>query len=294
MTKLGFGIFRLTPTLEELETLPLIKEELSIKPFNIKDKKSVELLAPLKDKVIVNFGDSIFGNYRPPYDVSTFIANRTGAIVHNCGFGGCEMGSRSNENFNAFGMVKLAESIATNDFAIQDTAITNSTNKVGSSLPSYYADSLALLKSIDFNKVDYITIAYGTNDYTSNRALDNAENKFDTNTFGGALRYAIETILTTYPHIKIFVCSLIWRFWLNDGVFESDAETKLNGANLKISDYNTKITEVADEYHLPFIDNYSIGFNKFNRSVYFPENDGTHPNETGRELLAKHIASKLF
>lgn len=248
----------------------------------------------LVDKTVVNFGDSIFGNYRPPVDVSTFIAKRSGATVHNCGFGGCYMGKTSNVNFNAFGLVEIAKAITSGDFTVQDTAITNSANGSGSSLPSYFANSLLLLKSIDFNSVDYITIAYGTNDFTSNRVLDNTENLYDDTTIGGALRYAIETILTTYPHIKIFVCSLIWRFWLNDGVIESDAETKLNGANLKISDYNTKITEVADEYHLPFIDNYSIGFNKFNRSVYFPENDGTHPNETGRELLANHIASKLF
>jgi hypothetical protein len=42
---------------------------------------------------------------------------------------------------------------------------------------------------------------------------------------------------------------------------------------------------------IPVIDMYhSLGFNKYNRLYYFPETDGTHPNENGMTLMAERIS----
>ena len=51
-----------------------------------------------------------------------------------------------------------------------------------------------MLKSIDFNDIDIITIEYGTNDFTGGVNIDNPNNSKDTSTFLGALRYSIEKI----------------------------------------------------------------------------------------------------
>lgn len=292
-------IYRLTPTVDEAEALPVINKNFTIKVENLKDKQIKMLLSPLKDKVIVNFGDSIFGNYRPPEDVSTFISNYTGATVYNCGFGGCRMASHSIANFDAFSMYNLATSIASQNFAVQDTAIEagkTATTEGEGKLPSYFEETLATLKSIDFSKVDIITIAYGTNDFAGNKSLDNDGNLYDTTRFAGALRHSIETILSAYPHIRIFVCSQIYRFWMDSaGAFTEDSDAKTYSAGHKLTDFVAKTKEVAKAYHLPFIDNYyELGLNKFNRTIYFPATDGTHPNAIGRELLARHIAKELF
>ena len=262
------------------------KSPIREKVEEILDEKNVESALPFANATIVNFGDSIFGKYRPPKDISTFLANKTGATVHNCGFGGCTMGKHWSNVYDAFSMANLATAIASGDFSVQDVAITDT------SLPAYFADTLALIKSIDFNNVDIITIAYGTNDFGSGYAVDSVG---DIRSFGGALRYSIERILNAFPHIKVFVCSPIWRFWMNEsGEFVEDSDTKVL-TNTKLTDYVSKAKEIANEYHLPFIDNYyELGLNKFNRMVYFPATDGTHPNEVGRNLIADHIASKLF
>lgn len=245
---------------------------------------------PLNGKTIVNFGDSIFGNRRPPNDISTEIARLTGATVHNCGFGGCRMTYRS-DNWGAFSMCALADSIVNNDWTLQDTAI----NTSGWGMVEYFPETVTLLKSIDFSKVDIITIAYGTNDFTASVAMDNTENNKDTTRFAGALRYSIETLLNTYPHLKIFVCSQTYRFWLDDsGAFIEDSDTHENLNGTKLTDFVTKTKEVAEEYHVPYIDNYNIGMNKYNRSVYFSSTDGTHPILAGCDLMAANIAKKLF
>lgn len=244
---------------------------------------------PLYGKTIVNFGDSIFGNYQFPNDISTEIAKLTGATVHNCGFGGCQMSEHSIEDYKPFSMCKLADAITTGDFTTQDEKAN------GTVVPSYFKSHVDLLKSIDFTDVDIVTIAYGTNDFTSGDALENADNNKDATKFAGALRYSIETLLNTYPHLKIFVCSQTYRFWYDDsGNFSEDSDTKTFSSGLKLTDFVEKTKEVAEEYHLPFVNNYNIGMNKYNRSVYFSSADGTHPKLVGRHLIASHIAKELF
>lgn len=294
-------LFRTSMTVEEYRTCPVILVRGHI-PGNAIAEKSIgkakftddvnASFYPLHGKTIVNFGDSIFGNARPPEDISTYLAELTGATVHNCGFGGCRMSYHPSANYDAFSMTKLADAIASGDFSIQDAAISNTE---GDSVPGYFAESVELLKNIDFNKVDIITIAYGANDFNG-VTLDNADNILSQRTFAGALRYSIETILTAYPHIRIFVCSPTYRFWMDsEYVFTEDSDTKVGGAYYRTTDIVEKAKEIATEYKLPYIDNYySLGINKFNRGQYFPTTDGAHHNVNGRKLIAAHITKELF
>lgn len=262
----------------------------------VKDKSILEYVSGitplLSGKTIVNFGDSIFGNAKAPNDISTMLAQLTGATVYNCGFGGCRMSKHGYSNYDAFGMYNLASAIANNDFTLQDTAIIDT--EVREALPSYFKASLETLKTIDFSKVDIITIAYGTNDWTGGKTIDSEEETHSTNTYAGALRYSIETLCTAYPHIQIFVCTPTWRFWHTDGTYTEDSDTKVLGGT-KLTDFVDKTVQVAREYHLKVIDNYNeLGINKFNRTNYFPATDGTHHNLNGRILIARHIANELF
>lgn len=251
-------------------------------------EEALPILAKLAGKKIVNFGDSIFGNARPPEDVSTYFAEKTGAEVLNCAFGGCRMSTHTG-HWDCFSMYRLAYSIANNDFALQDDAI-NYEDRT-----SYAEVPLELIKSTDFSTVDILTIAYGTNDFTGNNTLDNAENPLDTSTVGGALRYSIETLLTAFPNLRIFILSATWRFWKDDNnEYTEDSNTYLNRLSKTLPEYNAKLKEIAEEYNLPFIDNYNIGISKFNRYQYFPVTDGTHHNETGRRLIASHLAKELY
>ena len=75
----------------------------------------------------------------------------------------------------------------------------------------------------------------------------------------------------------------------DNGEFLEDSNTKkYSGA--KLTDFVAKTKEVADQYNLPFVDNYyELGINQSNIATYFNPNDGVHPNAAGRELIAKHI-----
>lgn len=262
-----------------------------IKPEAIPASAFESVGSTLKGKTIVNFGDSIFGNKRPPNDISTYISKLTGATVHNLGFGGCRMAIHS-PNWDAFSMYRLADSIATKNYALQDSVDVASV----SGMPSYFVETRALLKTIDFSKVDIVTISYGTNDYTANILLDNETNKYDTTTYGGALRHSIEKLLTAFPNLKIFLCTPTYRFFMDTNLgYTEDSDTKLNAKGHKLTDYVNKVKEIGSLYKVPVIDNYfELGINKFNRTQYFPVGDGVHHNLVGADLIARHMAKKMF
>lgn len=265
----------------------------------IADKKArekINTIKTLEGKTIVNFGDSIYGNANAPTDISSHLAELTGATVHNCGFGGCRMGTHSSEYFAPFSMFKIADAIISGDFTEQEQALENaiSSGQTGV-LVTKFPSTLELLKSIDFSKVDVITIAYGTNDYLGNNALDNQDNPYDTATFGGALRDSVEKLLGAYPNLRIFIVSLTYLFFMDSNYnFVDDSGTHTNSLGKLLGDYNDTSEAIADEYNLPYINNYEIGMNKFNRSLYFPAKDGVHHNENGRKVIAAHLAKNLW
>lgn len=258
-----------------------------------RDVNSFASFLPFRGKKIVNFGDSIIGNYSAPTDVSTYLANLTGATVYNCGFGGCRMGKHSDTHFDKFSMYQLVNAMVSNDWSAQDTAVA----ETGWGMPSYFPNHLATLKAMDWSTVDMITIAYGTNDWTG-LYLDKESDPYDTGRFAGALRYCIEALYQNFPHIKLCLWTPIYRFFLEGGeyVSDSDSENYVEQAiGYSLPDLVDKEIAVAKDYHVPCIDNYyNLGMDRYNRSYYFPANDGTHPNENGRKLIAQHVAKEIF
>lgn len=247
---------------------------------------------PYKNKTIVNFGDSIFGLYLKPDDISERIAQITGANVVNCGFGGTSMATHYNEYYKPYTFHELVDAIVSNDYSKQDEELQDYDTSNMKDVFHMYEVRMNNLKSLNFNEVSAITIAYGTNDFAFNIALDNESNRYDVTTYAGALRYSLDKFMSAYPHIKVFLCTPIFRQW-SDGV-DSDSKTQ-EGNNVKITDFVSKLKEVADEYHIACIDNYhELGINKFNRLWYFDESDGTHPNQNGIKLIGEHIAHELF
>ena len=190
------------------------------------------------------------------------------------------MSSRSG-HWDAFSMYRLAYAVAHDDFDIQDEAITHDDR------PSYAEVPLATLKAVDFSKVDTITIAYGTNDFGEGATnLDNSENRLDTSTVCGALRYSLDQLLTAYPSIEIYVIGLIYR--TINGV---SSDTYENAKHNTIAQYNAALKAVADEFHVRFIDNNNIGFSAYTNATYYI--DGTHPNDAGLLVYARHLAKEL-
>ena len=238
---------------------------------------------PLAGMTCVCFGDSITGNYAAPFDYPSFIARKTGMEVINAGFGGCRMAQHPGDGYSAFSMYSIADSIASGDWSVQDVGI----GKVNISNATEHLESL---KAVDWSAVDYITIFYGTNDFTGGVPIGEDDNSLATTQYKGALRYSIEKILTAYPKIRIVLLTPIYRFWTEDGTVTDSDSREVSG--LKLTDYVKAVTDVADEYKLPVFNLYnSLGINKINRTTFL--SDGVHPSESGRERIAESIAARL-
>lgn len=235
---------------------------------------------PLSGKTVVCFGDSIFGMTRDTTSVPAWAAAFTGAKVCNVGFGGCRMAVHPTSGYAAFSMWALADAVATGTYTTQDAQ--------ASSGADYFVQQLAVLKGIDFGSVDMAVIHYGTNDFTGNVAIDNADDDDDTSTLCGALRYALRKIQTAYPKIRVFVSLPIYRKWDSTG-----AETYTNANGKKLREFCTALAGVADEFNCPCIDGYkALGINTANASAFLA--DGTHLNEHGRQAFGEYIGGCLI
>lgn len=245
---------------------------------------SVDTSFSNRGDVIVNMGDSIFGNFRDETSVSSFIANSTGATVHNFGFGGCRM-SWHIEPWHPFSMYKLADAITSGDWSEQDAVLNHE------EIPEYFKETISQMKAMDFSTVDIMTIAYGINDFTGGNTFDDEANKKNTDTFGGALRYSIEKILTRYPNIRIVLSTPCWCYWLENGSYSYDSDThQINGRYLH--EFVEKVISIGAEYHIPVVNPYDeMSVNKFNCSHSYI--DGIHLNENGRKELAKLISNTI-
>lgn len=239
----------------------------------------------LNGKIMVNFGDSIWGMGQGAVGISGQIAKKTGATVHNCGMNNTKMSDTGNRPYNdVFCLANLADAIVSGDYTTQDYQIQNDPTNIPPQAPNVIAD----LKALDFSTVNYVTISLGTNDWAANQPLDNAQNTKDKSCIGSALRYSIEKILTAFPQALIVIISTTYRA---KKVGESWVDVGANTAGYTLQDINQKYAEIADEYHLKFIDDYNIGLNNYTTAVY--TTDGLHPNVGGWEFIAENISSRL-
>lgn len=246
----------------------------------------------LLGKKIVCFGDSITGNYRFGDNYPYQIEQKTGAEVYNVGFGGCrmELANDSNAYTNPFSMVGLADSIVSESESKWDSQDASA----GSFAAPYQIRArLTILKSIDFSNVDIVTIAYGTNGV--GLPLDDENDPLNTYTFAGATRYAIKTLLTKYPHLRIVLIAPIYRWY---SATSDDGDThEISGQTLL--DRVNKLISVGNELKIPTIDLYhSLGINKYNYTGYFGDDDeptdGTHINSFGREQYGSRVGGELM
>ena len=240
---------------------------------------------------VLNLADSIFGNNEKPWDLGTYIQNITGLKSANCGYGGTTARVITSGNMSPLGLPSIVDCIVSEDF----TPLKTPSYWAGVSEYMYTVPTL-LFPMVDFSKIKIITIAYGTNDYNSNTPLDNTENRLDTSTYCGGLRYAIEHLQAKYPGVIIMLFSPIYRYWSDSSDYSTvdrDSDSRTNTLGLKLTDYVDAMKSVADEYHLPYFDNYrNIGLNRYTAPAWL--RDGTHLNRTrGVEKLGHRVAREV-
>ena len=170
----------------------------------------------------------------------------------------------------------------------------SSTTMTPSSNPATNGDLLTSFNGTcpDLSKYDIVTIAHGTNDLSSSVPIGEigsiTDKLLDTNTFYGAYRKVIETIINNYPHIRIVLCTPIHKYTIHEA-----NEAVANGAGHKLKDYVDAIHNLANMYSLIVCDMYKdCGINYLNYTTYMP--DGVHPNDYGGELMGKCYINSLL
>lgn len=248
--------------------------------------------------VVVNFGDSIYGLFQGEsgsgniQSVSSLISDIIGVPVINGGFGGCRMALHELDGWSAFSMCKIVDAVTSGDWSEQLSSLQTTEN-----LPWYFENTVNSLISIDWNSVKKVTISYGTNDYgATNEQLDNSSNLKDISTFGGALRYSIEKLLTTYPQMTIIVQSCVPRFKMQGEWVYDNCDIVENNVGNTMVDYIDKAEQICKDYNIHFENvHYDLGFNKFTHHAYFYKaNDGVHLGIEGRKKLARRMANAIL
>lgn len=237
-------------------------------------------------KMCVCFGDSVTGNMDAPYDYPSVLAQQTGMEVINAGFGGCRMSDTHPTGcYAAFSMVKLADAVASGDWTLQESLVGEMSEATNAS------EHFNELKVVSWSEVDFVTIAYGTNDIQGYVSIENEDDPYDVTTYLGALRYALTKLLSAYPHLKVLLLTPIYRYWNDEDL---DSDEKLFGGQ-SFTAWGDGLLGVAQEYKIPAVDLYcTLGFNSITRAYYFPAGDGTHPNAHGLQLMGEKIAGKLL
>lgn len=228
-------------------------------------------------KIGVFFGDSITsGNgvqiqptVTPYLDYPTVVGELLNCTTYNGGIGGAGWrGSRGIDAKNVINCV-VSGNFSTVIQSIQDLGLDEEQilqyNKIA---------------ALDFNSVDFVCFAYGTNDWTGGAAAENVK---------AAMAYCFETLLTAYPKLKIYVLTPIYRYKLGtDESYDSDTYTR-SDSGLKLYDICEAIIEASRAAHVPCKDMYyESGFSQHNRAAYFK--DGTHLNADGYAVFAEKVA----
>ena len=223
----------------------------------------------------VAFGDSIteFGLY--PY----YMGKISGIDFANCGISGTCMANRSSDPLHDVSLGNLIDNIVAGTVADLYTSMSGT-------LDQYQLANLAKIRDTDFSEVNYVTIAYGTNDYAEQASIDNQSNKMDDTTTCGSLRHSIAALLTVYPNIRIFVFTPAYRDRLTQGDGHNSDEYP-NGAGKYLYEYADAIVSASEnDMHVPCKNCYRESeVNKYNQSVYLI--DGLHRTPYGYKVLGE-------
>ena len=178
---------------------------------------------------------------------------------------------------DAFSLYQVVNAICTGDFSLLES--------YAATVGETEVETVNMLKSLDYTKVDMLIIMYDLSDYIAGRALYNPLVKNDTATWTGSLNASLELLEQTYPHIRTVILSTPASGATVDGTY-IDGDT-VNLGNGTIPDYLNYQVSVAMENGVSFIDNYYGVINSDTRDEYLT--DGYHLNEKGIEAIANRF-----
>ena len=233
--------------------------------------------------IYVQMGTSITaGLHAPGANLTPItVGSRLNLTTVNFGFDGAYTGQLNDPVMDHFSLCALADALTSGDWASQDKAVT--------ALDPLYLPRLSGFKALDFNKVTYLALEYGPNEFTLGMPIG-VNSDTTRQTYKGSLNYSIKRLLTSFPLLRLFLIAPAWKLNVED----LDSDSRPNPSGLFLREYVDATIEIAALNHIPCLDMWrtlGLGVNNYKAFTF----DGTHPNEAGAirrgEAIAAFISS---
>ena len=238
---------------------------------------------------ILFLGDSLIGQYRDETSIPYLVGQELGMTVFNGAMGGTSMANlnvNGNEAYQKDGLslAALSKAISYDDFGRQQTIM------VRESATEHFPAVIDELEQIDFEKLEYLIIEYGTNDYFAGVRVENQENPYDETTFAGALLSSVEILRKSFPELQIILISPTYNWYLNT---VENCENKDFGGGY-MPEYVNAVSQIAAQYDVGYVDVYTDFYpQKAHDEALIYTEDGVHPNEDGRKKIAEAICDYI-
>lgn len=238
---------------------------------------------------IVIFGDSIIGECREETSVTELMSNELSEPVFNAAFGGTCMSYTETDKRLAYtkdclNMAGLSQAIYADDFSVQMNS------RIRESATDYFDETIRDLSNIDFTSVDIVFIEQGLNDYHGGIGLDNPNDPYDTHTFAGALKSSVGNLRAVNPDIRIILVTPTFS-WYRDEQLTCEEYDPGGGV---LSEYVQKEFELAEELGIEIADIYNDFYSHDTWEDWeIFTNDGLHPNENGRRMIAEVLCGYI-
>ena len=246
--------------------------------------------SPVRQPVdIVTMGDSIMGETRDDTSVVACLSRMTGKSVVNGCLGGTAMSyvdktRDPNNTYEMYSMAALAKAISAKDFSAQNT------RRFVNPATEYFEDTFDALERVDFEKTDVLFICHGLNDFHAGVPLENEKDPYDEYSYAGAVRSVVRNLRNHYPDLRIIFLTPTYTWYPGTGLtcenLWTDGPVLEQYVDILLRTTEELGIESIDLYH-DFYDHASFeDWSKYTR-------DGSHPNEAGREKIARAMADYL-
>lgn len=241
---------------------------------------------------ILCLGNEPFSSERGENGIAAQLEQALDATVYNCSFNNTTLSAKNtayDTNYvqDAFSLYWLTRTLTLQDFTLLDNSIDAFLKEDAKA-----AETLALLKEVDLEKVDILTIMYDGTDYLEDRIITSPYDLNDIGTCTGSLGQALDLLTESYPHIRIVVLSPTFACMPDEnGDYQLGSTTRTKQNEYVLSDYMIAYKNVAAERGVTFIDHYNGTITEGNYKEYL--SDYILLNDKGRKAVADRIIKLL-
>lgn len=242
-------------------------------------------------KQILFLGDSNIANEVEEQTIPELVSTALDVNVYNCAVGGTTAAKANTENhFDAildlFCLYNLSKALVA-----EDHNMFTDFHAEGNTLERNAMRTMEMMVNIDYEKIDYVVISFGLNDYVGGFPVAN-EDPYDEATYAGALRCSIERIREQCPEAVIILSSITYCIFEDEQGNPIDGYEKDWGGGT-IDQYRDAMGLVAKEYeNVYFMDNLKdMDIHEENFSEYM--RDAMHFSVKGQEMYAQNLTTLI-